>query len=57
MSSPLLMMITRQGDPGKRFVINTLRQTLNSYCIVCSYFGIATFNINGITLHSLFKLA
>ena len=32
------------------------RQLLHSYCIVSSYLGIARFNINGITLHSLLKL-
>lgn len=37
-------------------MINALRSLLNDCCIVSSYFGIAAYNINGITLHSLLKL-
>ena len=56
LSSPILMMITEKGGSGKSFVINALRQLLHIYCIVSLYYGIFTFNINGITLHSLLKL-
>ena len=42
---------------GKSLVINAIRQILHSYCIVSSYFGIDTFNINRITLQSLLKLS
>ena len=48
-SSPLLMIITGQGGPGKSFVINVLRKIMYSYCIVSSYFSIAIFNVNRIT--------
>ena len=54
--SPLLMMITGQGSSSKSFVINNLRQVLHICCIVSSYFGITTLNIDGITLHLLLKL-
>ena len=55
-SEPLKLMITGQGGSGKSFVINAVRQLLGNCCIVSSYFGIASFNIGGITLHSLLKL-
>ena len=45
-------MITGEGGSSKIFVINPLGQLLDLFCIVSSYFGIATFSINGITLHT-----
>ena len=53
---PLHLLITGQGGSGKKFVINSLRQFLGKCCVVASYFGIASHNINGVTLHSLLKL-
>ena len=53
---PLHLLITGQGRSGKKFVINSLRQFLGQCCVVASYFGIASHNINGVTLHSLLKL-
>ena len=55
-NDPLFLMITGQGGSGKSFVINALRNLLNTNCIVTSYFGIAAFNISGVTLHSLLSL-
>ena len=52
----LLMMITGQGGSGKSYVINALKSLLGSTCIVTSYFGIAAFNVDGVTLHSLLRL-
>ena len=53
---PLYMMITEQGGSGKSYIINALKSLLGNNCIVTSFFGIAAFNINGVTLHSLLKL-
>ena len=52
----LLMIITGQAGAGKSFLIDCLRQLLGSACIVCSFFGIAAFNVEGQTLHSSFNL-
>ena len=56
MEKPLYIMITGQGGSGKSFVINAVRSLLQSKCIVASCFGIAAFNIQGVTLHSLLRL-
>ena len=50
-------MITGQRGSGKSFIINALRQLMHSYCKISSYFGTATFNINGFKLHLLLKLS
>ena len=50
------MMITGLGISGERFVVDAVRNLLNEQCKVCSYFGIAAFNIKGYTLHSLLQL-
>ena len=55
-TDPLRLMITEQGGSGKSFLINGLRQLLGEQCIVSSYFGIAAYNINGVTLHSLLNM-
>ena len=53
---PLLMIITGQAGSGKSYLISAIKQLLSIICIVTSFFGIAAFNINGQTLHSLLKL-
>lgn len=50
------MMITGLGISGERLVVDAVRNLLNEQCKVCSYFGIAAFNIKGYTLHSLLQL-
>lgn len=55
-NNQLLMIITGQAGSGKSFLIDCLRQLLGSACIVCAFFGIAAFNVEGQTLHSLFHL-
>ena len=52
----LLMIVTGMAGSGKSFVINNLRGLLGEKCRVCSFFGIAAFNVRGKTLHSLLKL-
>ena len=50
------MLVTRQDGSGKSFILNSLRQLLGQCCVVVSYFGIASQNINGVALHSFLKL-
>lgn len=50
------MVITGLGISGERFVVDAVRNLPNEQCKVCSYFGIAAFNIKGYTLHSLLQL-
>lgn len=52
----LLMIITGLAGSGKSYLIDTVKSLLNERCKVCAYFGIAAFNINGSTLHSLLQL-
>ena len=53
---PLSLVITGQGGSGKNYVIRALQNLISDTCIVTSYFGIAAFNIAGVTLHGLFRL-
>ena len=53
---PLFLLIKGIAGSGKRYVINALRNLLKMECRVLAYTGKASFNVNGITLHSLFKL-
>ena len=55
-NNQLLMIITGLGGSGMSFVIEAVRTLLNEKCRVCSFFGIAAFNIKGTTLHSLLQL-
>ena len=41
---------------GKSFVIDAIRSLLKQCCIVTAFFGIASFNVNRKTLHSLLRL-
>ena len=52
----LLMMVIGLAGSGKSYVINAIRGLLNNSCKVSAYFGIAAFNVNGTTLHSLLQL-
>jgi len=54
--SPLRMIVTGQGGTGKSFLIQALKALLGNTCVVCSFFGIAAYNVKGQTLHSLFQL-
>ena len=52
----LLMIIKGLAGSGKSFVIDAIRSLLKQCCIVTAFFGIASFNVRGKTLHSLFRL-
>ena len=48
--------ISIQFGSGKSYVIDAIKNLLKERCRVCSFFGIAAFNVNGKTLHSLLQL-
>ena len=52
----LFMILTGLGGSGKSFVIQAVTNLVNEQCKVCTYFGIAAFNLKGTTLHSLLQL-
>jgi len=41
---------------GKSYVIDAVRNALKKKCQVLAYTGKASFNIDGVTLHSFLKL-
>ena len=53
---PLHLLITGIAGSGKSYVIDAIRNLLQLKCQVLAYTGKASFNINGITLHSFLKL-
>ena len=54
--SPLHLIITGQGGSGKSYVSNAICSLVLDNSIVASCFGIASFNISGVTLHTLLCL-
>ena len=52
----LIMIIKGLAGSGKSFVIDAISSLLKQCCIVIAFFGIAAFNVNGKTLHSLLRL-
>ena len=53
---PLHLLITGIAGSGKSYVIDAIRNLLQSKCQVLAYTGKASFNVNGLTLHSFLKL-
>ncbi|CUS11222.1 unnamed protein product, partial [Tuber aestivum] len=62
---PLLMIVSGIAGSGKSYTIHAINTSLNrmnreadSYSILCvtAFTGVAAFNINGVTLHSLIQL-
>ena len=51
----LIMIIKGLAGSGKSFVIDAISYLLKQSCIVIALFGIASFNVNRKTLHSLFQ--
>ena len=54
--TPLLLIITGLAGSGKSYIIDAMKNPLKEKCKVCTYFGIAAFNVKGQTLHSVFQL-
>ena len=54
--NPLRLLIMGVAGTGKSYVIDSLRNVLQTKCRVLAYTGKASFNVNGVTLHSLLKL-
>ena len=63
---PLHMFISGVGGTGKSFLIDTIRSqtaeiwkddvVCNTTCAVCAPIGLASYNVNGITVYRLFQL-
>lgn len=53
---PLLMIITGIAGSGKSYVIDAIKCLLKQQCRICSFVGIAAFNVGGTTLHCLLQL-
>ena len=51
--NPLRVLIMSVAGTGKSHVIDSLRNLLQTKCRVLAYTGKASFNVNGVTLHSL----
>lgn len=54
--NPLRLLIMGVAGTGKSYVIDSLRNLLQTKCRVLAYTGKASFNVNGVTLNSLLKL-
>ena len=52
----LLMIITGIAGSGKSYLLKCIKKLLSEQCLLTAYFGIAAYNINGKTLHSLLQL-
>ena len=53
---PLCLIIIGVAGTGKSYLINALRNLLQSKCAVTATTGKASYNIKGVTIHSLLKL-
>ena len=53
---PLLLMILGVAGTGKSYLIHAIKKLLLECCAVCAPTGKASFNIRGVTLHSLLRL-
>ena len=54
--NPLRLLIMGIAGTGKSYLIDSLRNLLQTKCRVLAYTGKACFIVNGVTLHSLLKL-
>ena len=52
----MLMITNGVAGTGKRYLIAAVRQTLKDKCVITATTGKASFNISGVTIHSLLKL-
>ena len=53
---PLCLIIVGVAGTGKSYLINALRNLLQNKCAVTATTGKASYNIKGVTIHSLLKL-
>ncbi len=53
---PLCLIINGVAGTGKSYLINALRNLLQSKCAITATTGKAAYNIRGVTVHSLLKL-
>ena len=53
---PLCLIINGVAGTGKSYLINAIRNLLQSKCAVTATTGKAAYNIRGVTVHSLLKL-
>jgi ATP-dependent DNA helicase PIF1 len=53
---PLRLIIVGVAGTGKSYLINALRNLLQGKCTVTATTGKASYNIRGVTIHSLVKL-
>ena len=53
---PLCLIIIGVAGTGKSYLINAIRNLLHSKCAVAATTGKASYNIRGVTIHSLLKL-
>ena len=53
---PLCLIIIGVAGTGKSYLINTIRSLLGNRCAVTATTGKASYNIRGVTIHSLLKL-
>ena len=54
--SPLLLIIAGMDGTGKSFLIHSLRQYLKEKSSIAAPTGKASYNVKGVTIHSLLKL-
>ena len=54
--NPLRLLIMGIAGTGKSYVIDSLRNLLQTKCSILAYTGKPSFNVNEVTLHSLLKL-
>ena len=53
---PILLLIKGTAGSGKSYLIDAIRNVLQTKCKVLAYTGKGFFNANGVTLHSFLKL-
>ena len=53
---PLMLIVIGEGGTGKSFLINAIRNYLKEKSIITATTGKASFNINGVSIHSFLKL-
>ena len=52
----LLLLVRGQCGSGRNYFINAIWALLKESCIVFAYFGVAAYNIEGVTSHSLLTI-